>query len=153
MGFVTDASAAAEPKQFITNYDMWYDGSFGGEEFFLPDWNVNGQKIFFRAKKPNLDPDEDIYLLWGITGGTPTGVYGMRNGTPIKTGLVTSPSESNELQVIGNNADIFTKDYTYAMDVFFVNNVDSIIAKYDITLISKNGLLNAWAKQTMLSTI
>ncbi len=154
MGFVTDApntNGGSEAIQFITDYDMLFDGSNGGSEFYLPLWDVGGRKIFFRTVKPNADPDDDsIYLLWGYTGGSSISVYGNRNGVAIRAGMTSSPSTSSALHVIGNSSGLFTNNTVYALDVFFVANNSHAAAKYDIILISKNGVLNGFATQTMM---
>ena len=149
---VVPASGGSETIQFITDYDMLYDGSTGSVDFYLPLWDVSGRKIFFRTLKPNADPaDDSIYLFWGFTGGNPVSVYGHKNGTAIKYSMTTAPSvSSSATHKIGDGSGLFTSGVVYVLDVFFVCNNSYAAAKYDIILVSKNGLLNGFATQTMM---
>lgn len=155
MGFVTDApntNGGSEAVQFITNYDMLFDGGAGGEKFYLPKWEVGGNKIFFQTIKPNADPaDEDVFLLWGYTGGSSISVYGERNGASIRAGMTSSPNTGNSNYRLGSSSSgMFPSSYVYTMDLFFLAGNSHAAAKYDIIIISKNGVLNAWATQTMM---
>jgi hypothetical protein len=151
---VVPPSGGSESIQFITDYDMLFDGSTGSSDFYLPLWNVGNRKIFFRTLKPNADPaDEDISLLWGYTGGNPVSVYGHRNGTVIKAGMTTSPSKTTTSQVLGTVGNLFANNTVYVLDVFFVCDNSHAAAKYDIILIAKNGVLNGFATQTMMQDL
>jgi hypothetical protein len=151
---IADVVPASGPEtiQFITDYDMLYDGSTGSSDFYLPLWNVGSRKIFFRTLKPNADPGDDaIYLLWGYTGGSSISVYGFRNGVIVKSGMTSSPSTTNVNHVIGNaGTNLLTNNTTYVVDVFFVCDGSHAAAKYNIILIAKNGVLNGFATQIMM---
>ena len=148
---VVPPSGGSETIQFITDYDMLFDGSTGSSDFYLPLWNVGSKKIFFRTSKPNADPgDDSIYLLWGYTGGNAVSVYGHRNGTAIKVGMTTSPSKTTTSNVIGTSGNIFINNTVYVMDVFFVCDKSHAAARYEIIFVAKNGVLNGFATQTMI---